>query len=562
MKPMNRERVQIAASLVALFLPSCAGAAQTAQTVSLAEQLRAQYKLAKTDPQGNSAKILQPGTVLVIQKGGILTVPFASTAVCSARYQGGKVDSPDALCPEASRTNSRPFKVGEKVYLAQIDVDLKKEKISFRILACDSCNGPNPVTTSKSEVVFQFAPGDLEKASVLDVEDTIGEVLAIDSSGALQAPQSTPPQSEDLDPNTLTNDKVIRMASAKLGDAVILGKIKTSQCSFDTSTDALIKLKNAGVSDAVLQTMIETGAQSNRSDSGEAPLDSAQPTTLSGLYVSLFSQAQLQFNRDGSFSQHGPGSWENSGHFTVNGDTLSLMYPSTGRSSIFSIRGDTIYNESGKAVWARQGDLPAPAPAAEANCASYDACMKEGGVSLDLSKGNEALAGFQKASHLDPSKGEAWAGMGDAYLQMGHYDDAARMWDKALELGATLTSHVCHAGMACGDTGDFLLSMKEVSFVNKKKGEKEFAAAPSAVISEVGFPRVWGGNGQIVAYYVQLRSSGKNYRFYYGPKSVQCRDNLFCPEPGLTQQKVFADYVHSTLDKLRNGSFGSTPSKP
>ena len=93
------------------------------------------------------------------------------------------------------------------------------------------------------------------------------------------------------------------------------------------------------------------------------------------------------------------------------------------------------------------------------------------------------------------------------------------------------------------------------------KGEKEFAAAPSAVTSEVGFPRVWGGNGQIVAYYVQLRSSGKNYRFYYGPKAVQCRDNLFCPEPGLTQQKVFADYIHTTLDKLRAGSFGSEPNK-
>jgi len=115
--------------------------------------------------------------------------------------------------------------------------------------------------------------------------------------------------------------------------------------------------------------------------------------------------------------------------------------------------------------------------------------------------------------------------------------------------------------MACGDTGDFLLSMKEVSFISKK-GEKKFSAAPSAVTSEVGYPRVLLGNGQIVAYYVQLRSSSKNYRFYYGPKSVQCRDNFLCPEPGLTQQKVFANYVHERLVQMANGVFRTDVSKP
>jgi len=92
---------------------------------------------------------------------------------------------------------------------------------------------------------------------------------------------------------------------------------------------------------------------------------------------------------------------------------------------------------------------------------------------------------------------------------MGQYDDAVSMWDKALELGTTLSSSVCHAKAACGDTGDFLLSTKEVSFASKK-GEKEFAAASSAVTSEVETPSVLFGNGRIVAYYLQLRFSGKN----------------------------------------------------
>jgi len=180
---------------------------------------------------------------------------------------------------------------------------------------------------------------------------------------------------------------------------------------------------------------------------------------------------------------------------------------------------------------------------------------------FESSQWERSLARFQEASHLDASKGDAWAGIGNADLQMGQYDDAATMWDKALELGTTLSSSVCHAKAACGDTGDFLLSTKEISFVNKK-GEREFAAAPSAVTSEVGTPAVLFGNGRIVAYYFQVRFSGKNYRFYYGPKSSQCRSNFLCSEPGLTQQKVFADYVHGALVRMAAGHFGSQPSKP
>jgi tetratricopeptide (TPR) repeat protein len=563
MQPKIGKGVQIAISLVALILPWRAATGQNAPTASLAEQLRAQYKVVKMGPQDNGAKVLEPGTVLVVQKGGVIAVPYTSTTVCPSRYQDGKIDSPDALCPEMARKNSRPFKVGEKTYASQIDVDLKKEKISFRIIACDSCNGTNPGTSFKSEVIFQFAPGFLEHASVPEVEDTIGDILAMDNGSALQAPQATSSQSEDAGSTLLTNNAVLKMTSFKLGDPVILDKIKTSQCNFDTSPDALIKLKQAGVSDAVLQAMIAAASvppEPALLDSGE----NSQTTRLSGLYFMQETGAQLQLNPDGSFSLEAQNGRVSPGHFTVNGETLALTYVATGRSSFFKIQGDKFYSDTGKA-WVRQGDAPTPAPqpppALEINCSNYDSCMRSGGVSLELAKGAEAFAGYQKASQLDPSKADAWAGMGNAYFQMGQYDDAVSMWDKALELGATLSSFVCHAKAACGDTGDFLLSTKEISFVNKK-GEKEFAAAPSAVTSEVGTPPVLFGNGRIAAYYLQLRFSGKNYRFYYDPKSLQCRSNFLCSEPGLTQQKVFADYVHETLVKMAAGAFGSQPNKP
>ena len=70
----------------------------------------------------------------------------------------------------------------------------------------------------------------------------------------------------------LTNDDVIKMVEAKLPDGVIAAKIKSSPCKFDTSLDALIKLRQAGISDAVMQAMTEAGAPATAANpSGATP---------------------------------------------------------------------------------------------------------------------------------------------------------------------------------------------------------------------------------------------------------------------------------------------------
>src|SRR5271169_1564987 len=55
---------------------------------------------------------------------------------------------------------------------------------------------------------------------------------------------------------TLTNDSVIQLHKLGLGDAVIVSKIQASTCNFDTSVDALKALKDAGISDSVIQAML------------------------------------------------------------------------------------------------------------------------------------------------------------------------------------------------------------------------------------------------------------------------------------------------------------------
>jgi hypothetical protein len=62
-----------------------------------------------------------------------------------------------------------------------------------------------------------------------------------------------------LGAEVLDNVSVVRMAGAGLGVNVIILKIERSQCAFDTSTNALIALKEAHVPDAVIAAMLQKG---------------------------------------------------------------------------------------------------------------------------------------------------------------------------------------------------------------------------------------------------------------------------------------------------------------
>ena len=57
---------------------------------------------------------------------------------------------------------------------------------------------------------------------------------------------------------TLTNSDIANMVKSGIGDQTILLSIQKSTTKFDTSPEALIQLKTAGVSDAVLSAMLNT----------------------------------------------------------------------------------------------------------------------------------------------------------------------------------------------------------------------------------------------------------------------------------------------------------------
>ena len=149
------------------------------QTVSLQEQLSAQYQVAKVKADSSGYGIVDPGTLLTIQKSGVLAVPWKAMALCPAKYQDNAFHPSVGFCAGMLKDVSRYFQKGEKVYPTKIDVNVNKAKVSLTVVACDSCSGTNPATSMKGEVVFQFAKGYLEKAGVGDVEDAIGKVFLI-----------------------------------------------------------------------------------------------------------------------------------------------------------------------------------------------------------------------------------------------------------------------------------------------------------------------------------------------------------------------------------------------
>jgi hypothetical protein len=159
-----------------------------AQAPTLQEQLAAQYKAVKMGSDTSGYSVVEKGTLLAVQKGGILAVPYADQAVLPSKYEGGSIHGPSGLSLMGRKSimgrfgkeqTTHLFQVGDKVYPMKIDVNVAKDTVSMSVVACDTCNKTDPPTYNKAQVIFQFPKGSLVKASAGEVEDVIGQVLSI-----------------------------------------------------------------------------------------------------------------------------------------------------------------------------------------------------------------------------------------------------------------------------------------------------------------------------------------------------------------------------------------------
>jgi hypothetical protein len=194
---MNRNLRTLLALIAALVLSLIAWNPARAQApprpdAPLADQLRDLYKVTKFGVDAYGVTVLTPGTILTIQKAGILGVPPANLTLGNAIYKDGELHQPTAGNRMFLGNVIRFLTVGEKVYVQKVDTNLKADKVSLIIVECDSCNGVNQQSLYKAVVSFEFAKGTLLTMDPAQVEDTIGQVFSIDdgSNGGQQSQDS------------------------------------------------------------------------------------------------------------------------------------------------------------------------------------------------------------------------------------------------------------------------------------------------------------------------------------------------------------------------------------
>lgn len=89
------------------------------------------------------------------------------------------------------------------------------------------------------------------RAIFLCLSIVLGQTAALPAAQQLSSSIATHP---------LTNQDVVRMTKASFDDATILKTIESHTASFDLSVDALLRLKELGVSQPVIQAMLATAS--------------------------------------------------------------------------------------------------------------------------------------------------------------------------------------------------------------------------------------------------------------------------------------------------------------
>jgi hypothetical protein len=271
--PLHRKESALALRIfiLAITLALLPAHAQNTSSSALTDQLKQQYKLTRAGTDSAGAPMIQPGSVLVIQQDGILAVRQSSAATPASAFRDGKRHPPEGgVTPE---NHGRLLPVGAKVYVTKIDASMAKNTVTFKLLETEPPDVPKKETPYKAAVEFYFPKGYLTAAEPSQVADVVALVFTVEDqskpAGDTDSAAAAPGQG-------LTNLDVIKLVQAKLPDSIILSKIKSTPGNFDTSPDALIKLKQAGASEAVLQAMMDAAVP----PPGDAV--SAQPANSNG----------------------------------------------------------------------------------------------------------------------------------------------------------------------------------------------------------------------------------------------------------------------------------------
>ena len=257
--------------------------------IALQQSLSRQYTLTKVSQ--DRTDILTAGTVLVLQKNGLMMYSTTSPMPPLNTYKNGKIsqgmggfgrDLAITMATGGNGTSAdypqHKFSAGDKFWLAAITV--QRDNIVLQLFS-DPIDDVRYYGQLKVPFDKRTVPSSDEAlakiAEVLTIQpaDNAAESAPAPSDAAPAAVPAPPPPSEAAPaplpvppppgdaapaahaPEVLVNADVVKMAKAGLDDSIIIAKIKLSTCQFDTSPDSLISLKQNGISSAVLRAMTQ-----------------------------------------------------------------------------------------------------------------------------------------------------------------------------------------------------------------------------------------------------------------------------------------------------------------
>ncbi len=196
-----------------------------------------------------------------------------------------------------------------------------------------------------------------------------------------------------------------------------------------------------------------------------------------------------------------------------------------------------------------------------AHASVYQSYLSGGNAALNGDDWRDAFTYFQDATKFNPSKPDAWAGLGSADLVLGRTVDFSTAWDRALALGGTLNIEFWHERGFHFEEGVLHLSAKEISFVTLTK-ETVFSSA----FKDVSFHKTGSGSFISPSSILGLKISRKTYRMFPVPLGFACdspiKGNCQPGSAASRQMTVIARYVDQAIGKAASGSFSLPPPPP
>jgi len=193
---MSHKFRQLISGIVLMAATIFPMALASAQATTVQDDLMKMYKLVKIGSDTGGYSVVEEGTVLAIQKGGILAVPYDDKTDFKTKYQDGQIHAPSGLSVMGRKSimgkfgkeqTTHLFAKNDKVYPTKIDVNVAKDTVTMGIVACDTCNSTDPPTYNKAEVVFEFPKGSLTSATTPSVQKIIAQVFTVSKDDSKDA---------------------------------------------------------------------------------------------------------------------------------------------------------------------------------------------------------------------------------------------------------------------------------------------------------------------------------------------------------------------------------------